>query len=277
MKIIKKLISSDSSVKYLFELTDGESIEAVYIPQPDGVNLCISCQVGCVNKCKHCATSRIEYVRDLASEEIIEQTTAMLEDRRFARGKVKILFMGMGEPLFNYGNVLAAINMFKAQPWLHSVHDITVSTSGIVPNINKLAKEITRPRLAITIGATSDDKRSWLLVPVGKLYDLSITLAACRQYTETTKESVIFQYPLIKNFNDSSDEAKALSNLITDIPCEVHVIPFNEFEGSVLRRPTDDELSHFCQTLASYDLKVTQKPSFGVDIDAGCGQLKAMG
>lgn len=275
MRAIERLTSLDNSVKYVLELADGERIEAVCIPQPDGVNLCISCQAGCANRCRHCATGQGDYRRDLSSEEIVEQTKVMLEGCRSARDRVRILFMGMGEPLLNYENLLIAVKTLNASPWLDSVCDITVSTSGILPGIERLAAETARPRLAVTIGATSDDKRSWLLVPTGKLYPLSTTLEVCRQYAGTTQEAVVFQYTLIRDFNDSVEEAEALSRLIADIPCEVHVIPFNEFDGSMLRHPTHLKLSRFCRTLAYYGVKSAQKPSFGADIHAGCGQLRA--
>lgn len=277
MKVVKKLVSLDASAKYLLKLVDGVHIEAVHIPQADGANLCISCQVGCMNKCRHCATGRIEYVRDLSSEEIVEQVETILEDEKFAEGKLKILFMGMGEPLLNYENVISAIKTFKLKRWSVDACNIIVSTSGIVPGIYKLETETVRPRLAVTIGATSDEKRGWLLIPTGKLYPISTLLVACREYAIATGDSVVFQYPLIKDFNDSLDEARALAGLVADIPCEVHIIPFNEFEGSSLRRPTPKNLSGFSQTLSLSSVKATMKPSFGIDINAGCGQLIAEG
>jgi 23S rRNA (adenine2503-C2)-methyltransferase len=228
-----------------------------------------------MNKCRHCATGRIEYIRDLSSEEIVKQAIMMLKDQEFAGGRVKVLFMGMGEPLLNYENVMEAVRIFTREPWLDNVHNIIVSTSGIVPAIRVLTKEKIRPKLAITIGSVSEKKRSWLLVPVGKLYSLSALLEVSREYVAVTGDSVIFQYPMIKDFNDSLDDAETLTNLVKDIPCEVHIIPFNEFKGSQLRRPTQETLFNFCQFLSSHGVKVFLKPSFGVDINAGCGQLVA--
>ena len=272
MKVIKNIRSTDESIKYLLKLDD-EYIESVYIPQPEGVNLCISSQIGCVNKCKHCATGRIQYIRDLSSEEIINQVKIMLKEQRFVQGKVKLLFMGMGEPLLNYKEVMRAIRMFSQETWLQNTRDIIISTSGIVEAICQLASEEIRPKLAITIGAVSEEKRNWLLVPIGKLFSLSVVTKVAREYITRTNDDIIFQYPLIKDFNDSIEEAKTLTNLIKNIPSEVHLIQFNEFKESQLKRPTEDIISNFYQYLNSEGIKVFIKRSFGIDINAGCGQL----
>ncbi len=273
MQILKIVSSSDGSKKYLFGLEDKNCIEATLIPQPDGANFCISCQVGCMNRCKHCATGRLDFERDLTVTEIIAEVHLMLQDLKIDKGKFKILFMGMGEPFLNYDNVMNAVNILGTEPWLDGLHNVIVSTSGVLPAINQLSKEALRPRLAITIGATSDDKRGRLLIPTGKLYPLSLLLETCREYVKSTGDSLIFQYPLIEGFNNSVDEAKALVSLVRDIPCDIHIIPFNEFEESEFKRPSQESISAFHNAIDSSGISVSIKPSFGTDVYGGCGQL----
>ncbi|MCX5644199.1 MAG: radical SAM protein [Phycisphaerae bacterium] len=259
-------------MKHLIELTDHLCVEAVWIPQENGVNLCISCQVGCPNKCRHCATGTVGFERDLSDLEIIGEVGLLLAEHGDGKGPVRVLFMGMGEPFLNYENVISAVAGMVEKGLIGSAQDAIVSTSGIASGIQRLATEKIRPRLAVTIAAVPDEKRV-RLIPTTKFFPLADIMSACRHFQTMTQEEIICEIPLIDSFNSSVDDAHAIADFLSSLTCEIQIVPFNHFPPSAFRRPDPNGLSIFTATLKSRGMKVAVKPSYGTDIAAGCGQL----
>jgi len=272
MRSKKTYLSKDGSIKHLIELDDGLCIEAVWIPQEDGINLCISCQVGCPNKCRHCATGNIFFERDMTCSEIFSEVKLLIENHGNNNGNIKVLYMGMGEPFLNYDNVLLSVRKMVEAKLLSTGTDAIVSTSGIVPGIIKLSKETTRPRLAVTIATVPDSKRV-KLIPITKLFSLTDIISACRKFQIATKDKIIFEIPLIDSFNDTIEDAIGISNILEGLKCEIQVIPFNRFITSEYSPPLQHVMSAYINVLRERGMDVLLKPSYGVDISAGCGQL----
>ena len=271
LEVVEKVKSVDGSTKYLFRLPDFEVIEAVHIPLEDETKMCISCQVGCINKCRHCATGKdIEYKRDLTSEEIVFQVTTMAEDNNDSLDNITILFMGMGEPLFNFENMLKSLDLFSGIGI--PLERVTISTSGVIPRILEIAELRQRPKLAVSIHATTNLQRD-KLIPMNKTYCLEDLLKATEDYTNLTKEEVIIQYTLIDSFNDSDEDAERLMTLTKNILCEIQVIPFNSFPSSTLNEPKPERIDFFMEYIESRGASRALKRSAGTDIYAGCGQL----
>jgi 23S rRNA (adenine2503-C2)-methyltransferase len=271
IKILSKERSKDESTKYTLTLEDGELIEAVHIPFIDETKVCISCQVGCPNKCKHCATGRdIEYVRDLTSYEIFEQVKVLSDNNNDDFRNYSILFMGMGEPFFNYDNLIKSFSLFNEVGIQND--RITVSTSGIIPQINEFLKLPKRPKLAISIHA-ADNKQRDSLVPINKVFGLFNLIETIKNYTKITGEEVIIQYTLIKGFNDTLRDINNMETILSEIKCELQIIPFNSFPTSSLKAPSKREVDLFCNQLSSRGFKLALKPSRGNDVFGGCGQL----
>lgn len=271
IKILSKEKSKDDCTKYTLILEDGEIIEAVHIPLLDETKLCISCQVGCPNKCKHCATGRdIEYVRDLTSHEIFEQVKVLSDNNNDNFRNYTILFMGMGEPFFNYNNLIKSFSLFNE---IGIENDrITVSTSGIIPQINEFIKLTRRPKLAISIHAADNEQRD-KLVPINKVYGLLDLIDTIKNYTKITGDEVIIQYTLIKGFNDTLNDINNMEAILSEIKCELQIIPFNPFPTSSLKSPSKTDVDFFCNQLSSRGFKLSLKPSRGNDVFGGCGQL----
>lgn len=263
--------SSDGSYKHVIGLSDNLCVEGVWIPQEDGVNLCISCQVGCPNKCRHCATGHVDFERDLTADEIYNQSRLLL-DAHGANGKIKVLFMGMGEPLLNLEHVMSASEKMLNDNLVKSPKDIIVSTSGVSPFIKKFSKYNVRPQLAVTIGALPEEKRV-KLIPTTKVFNLNSLIDSCVTFQEATNDKIIFEIPLIKDFNDSDDDAQNMTEIMKRFYCEIQVIPFNTFELSNMSKPSKKTTNKFVEILKANGLNVSVKNSFGTDLNAGCGQL----
>ena len=269
--INKKVQSLDGSTKYYYQLCDKEMVISVLIPKRNSLfNYCISCQIGCPCKCQHCATGKMEYIRDLSCQEIFAQVDLI---KKNLDKNDKILFMGMGEPFFNYNNVLESCKLFVKNNIVKSYHNIIISTCGIIPGIKKLSNEKNRPKLAITIGNAIQSKRE-RLIPISKVFPIREVIEECIAFQEKTGDKIIFEYPLIRNINDSEEDIRSFIELIRSIECMIHVIPFNEFEGGNLKRPSNNEVKRFMKKLDEYSLDTYKKPSFGIDVYAGCGQLE---
>jgi len=267
--------SQDGSRKHLFRLGDGNHIESVLIPEKDYYTLCISSQVGCAQGCGFCLTAKGGFVRNLSKSEIIAQVRDILKDQIGSKRITNIVFMGMGEPLANFKNVVKSINtIIDADFGLgFSSRRVTVSTAGLVSKLLSLGNE-TRVNLAVSLNAT-DNKTRDLLMPVNKKYPIERLLDACRKYNLRPGSSITFEYILIKGVNDSEEDANQLAELLKGIRSKINLIPFNEHEGSDFRRPEESVINNFREILNRKGCTVIIRHSKGQDISAACGQLSA--
>jgi len=270
-----KLFKSRSSgtIKALITLSDGEKIETVLMKHEDNRNtVCVSSQVGCKLGCKFCATGQMGLKRDLKWDEIVEQVLLFARILKEENQRVtNVVFMGMGEPLLNYENVMKAIEYINDKDGLNiGARKISVSTAGVVPGILKLAGEPYQVNLAISLHAPSDKLRSELM-PINKKYPIKKLLQAVDEYIDVTNRKVMFEYILLRDVNDDLKYARELSCLLRGKLCVVNLIPCNK----VLEffPPDKDEIKEFKEVLEKGGINVVQRYSFGQDIDAACGQL----
>ena len=266
--------SHDGSRKYLLKLFDGQCIESVLIPEKNYYTLCISSQVGCAQGCSFCLTAKGGFVRNLTKGEILAQVRDIMNDLNDSEKLKNIVMMGMGEPLANYKNVVGAINIITdARCGLaFSNNKVTLSTAGLAPRLLDLSRD-TNVNLAISLNAT-DNKTRDMLMPINKKYPLEILLDACRKYMLHPRQSIMFEYILLKNINDSPDDANRLANLLRSIKAKINLIPFNEYEGSEFKQPEEDVISNFKEILRKNNYIVVIRRSKGRDISAACGQLR---
>lgn len=272
-RAVKVEVSKDGTKKYLFQLEDGNSIESVLIPDEDRLTLCISSQVGCPLDCSFCVTGSGGFIRNLSVSEILNQICAVQDDLSGDMRITNIVMMGMGEPLLNYDNVLKALNIMTYGDGLNfSTRKITVSTSGIVPEMMKLGSDTT-VNIAVSLNAATDEIRS-MIMPVNRKYPLNKLLAACREYPLPPRRRITFEYILINGVNDSIEDAKRLSRILRGIPCKINLIPYNEHEGTELKRPSESVIRAFQQILLDAGYTSPLRTSKGLDISAACGQLR---
>lgn len=272
-KIIVKQESKDGTKKLLLELEDKNHIECVLIPEEDRLTLCISSQAGCPLDCAFCITGRGGFVRDLKLSEMIDQVFAARSLLSAGRKVTNLVLMGMGEPFLNYDGVIKFLNIAVHQKGMgFAPKRVTVSTSGIVPMIERLGKE-TKVNLAVSLNATTDEIRNRLM-PINKKYPLKILLDACRRYPAVRNRHITFEYILIKDVNDSAEDAKRLVKLLKDIRCKINLIPFNPFPGAEFERPADKTISDFQKILMDSRYVAIIRASKGQDISAACGQLR---
>lgn len=262
--------SRDGTRKYLFELEDGATIEAVRIPmETDKATLCISTQAGCAMGCAFCMTATSGLLRNLSAGEMVNQVCAALEDGPLGN----IVMMGMGEPLHNLDNVIDALNILYHDDGLgFGARRVTLSTCGLVPEILELKNRI-KVNLAVSLNAADDEVRSSLM-PINNRYPLAQLISACGEYSRETKQRVTFEYILIKGVNDSLVMAKKLVKLLHPVRCKINLIAFNEHQGSDFKAPDEDTIRAFQKFLLDRDMVATLRAGKGRDIDAACGQLK---
>jgi len=274
--VLRRQVTSavDGTTKYLFELEDGEHIESVLIREENRRTVCVSTQAGCALGCVYCATGDLGLRRSLRAAEITDQ---VLSIRRFLHSGetiTNVVLMGMGEPLLNYEQTVKACRLMNDPDGLAiAARKITVSTAGLVPGIEKLAREGLRLGLAISLNATTDEVRS-RLIPLNKKYPLAKLLRAAREYAQATSRPVTFEYVLIGGVNTSRDDALRLAQMVRGIHCKINLIPYNPVPGKSYRRPKRQELDHFMELLYPRCPTVTLRESKGTDIQAACGQLK---
>lgn len=273
LKLLNRQVSADGTEKFLFGLEDGESIESVLIPDKDRLTLCISSQVGCAMKCRFCLTGQLRLRRNLSAHEIVDQV--ICAGRLIhPRGITNIVFMGMGEPLANFEEVVEALRRMTGLMKI-SKRRITISTSGIVPGIFDLwAVGAPRVNLAISLNATTDGVRNRLM-PVNKKYPLKSLLDACRRFPLEPRRRITFEYVMLAGVNDTAEDARRLIRLLKGIPSKVNLIPFNPYKGSSFERPSDETVLRFQKILLDGNLTALIRKSKGQDISAACGQLKA--
>jgi len=287
-KIVSKQISRDGSIKYLFQLHDGHTVETVLLLMRDTqynddgsikhlpkYTVCVSSQVGCKVGCSFCFTAKGGFIRDLSAGEIVEQILQIYDDNNIdSNRRVNIVYMGMGEPLDNLNNLARAIKIFSEKDGLAiSPQRQTVSTSGLSTKIEKLAKMDLGINLAISLHAVDDDLREKLM-PINKAYNIASIMDAVRNFPINLRKKVLFEYLLIKDLNDDIASAKKLVKLLNGINAKVNLIYFNPHEGSEFQRPNDTDVRKFQEHLLSKGIICTIRESKGLDISAACGQLR---
>ena len=266
-----KQVSKDGTMKFLFELKDGSFAEAVLMRFDNRANLtaCISTQVGCPMGCTFCATAKLGFKRNLDVDEIIQQIFLIQADTGLK--VTNIVYMGQGEPLLNFDNLIGSIKIFREQFQI-GARRITVSTCGIIPQINKLADLDFQSTLAISLHAPSQLVRQEIM-PVAKKYEFNELISCLKKYTEKTGRRVTVEYVLMKDINDSVDAAKELAYAIAKLKSNVNLIVYNQNEKSPYKKPSKESVLKFKYILEASGKKVTVRLERGADIDAACGQL----
>lgn len=271
-KIKVKQVSSDGTIKYLLEYPDGECVETVLMRFDNRANLtaCVSSQVGCAVNCSFCATGKRGFIRNLTYKEIIEQVLTIQRDTGLK--VTNIVFMGQGEPLLNLDNVLKAMKIFN-EDFQIGARRLTVSTSGIIPQINKLAQLDMQSTLALSLHAPNHQIRSKLMQIENK-YPMDQLHKALKNYTDKTGRRITIEYLLIKDLNDTAQSAKELAGYLQDIKCNINLIPYNPTEKNDYQRPSNNSIMKFKYLMEHSGKKVTVRLERGADIDAACGQLR---
>ncbi|RUM93399.1 MAG: 23S rRNA (adenine(2503)-C(2))-methyltransferase RlmN [Thermodesulfatator sp.] len=269
---VSRKISVDGTIKWAFRLRDSLIVETVLIPEKDHSTLCISSQAGCAMGCAFCLTGKMGFFRNLDPSEIAGQALAVLRDITVAKPPRNIVFMGMGEPLANFENLLKAIEILTSDLGLNfSQRRITVSTCGIVPNIIELGRR-SSAGLAISLHATTNTQRDRLM-PINKAYPIETLLNACRDFNLPARRRITFEYLLLKGINDAPEDARRLSALLRGIPSKINLIPFNECPEIPFSEPERDSVLRFQEILKELNNTVIIRKSKGRDISAACGQL----
>ena len=270
--IVRKLESIDGTKKYLFDILDGNAIETVLMSYHHGYTICVSSQVGCKMGCKFCASSKIPFIRNLTSGEIIEQILAVERDAKIKISN--IVFMGIGEPLDNYDNVLNSISIINNPKGLNiGARHISISTSGIVPKIYELAQQDLQCTLSISLHATTNEKRNTMM-PINKKYPIEELIKACKDYINKTNKRISFEYALAKQNNDNLEDAKRLVGLLKGLLCHVNLIPINQIENGIYKKSTNENIIKFRDYLNEKGIVATIRRELGSDIEAACGQLR---
>lgn len=262
----------ERAAKYIFKTNDGKITEGVSIHENGRHTLCVSSQIGCPFKCRFCASGKNGLKRNLKTAEIVDQIRIMSKDEKMTN----IVFMGSGEPLLNFDNFSKAYEIITADWGLAlGQRKITVSTAGFVPGIEKLIESNMRPKLALSLHAPSNEKRNRIMA-INRKYPIENVLYTSRKYADQTGRMITVEYILIRDFNDTRDDAKMLSKLFKDYPAKINLIPYNPVEGLDYSAPKPHETISFEQMLKSFGLNVTIRFSKGSSIMAACGQLGIM-
>jgi 23S rRNA (adenine2503-C2)-methyltransferase len=264
----------EATKKLLFGLDDGETVEAVAIPERERLTLCLSTQVGCALRCAFCATGLSGFKRNLSAGEIVEQALHLLRDRDMQGRTPNIVLMGMGEPFRNYDATIKAIRMFMRKDGLNiGARKITVSTAGDVPGIERFSKEKWQVRLSVSLHAANDALRSQL-VPLNRQYPLDALMGAVRAYCEKAGRQISFEWTLLRGVNDSRQHARELLALAQGLKAFVNLIPYNHVEGLPYEPSPPESCEAFLKVLEDGGMKATLRRERGGDINAACGQLR---
>jgi 23S rRNA (adenine2503-C2)-methyltransferase len=269
--------SRDGTRKYVFELKDGKRIESVLIPERDHYTLCLSSQVGCAQGCGFCLTSKMGIQRNLSMAEIVSQVRDIKNDLKDPKSLTNLVFMGMGEPLVNYRNLVAAIQIITDENYgfAFAGRRVTVSTAGLASRLADLGRD-TRANLAVSLNAADNDTRSRLM-PINRKYPIEKLLEACRQFPLRGGRRITFEYVLLKDVNDTPDDAYRLAKLLRPVKSKINLIPFNSHPGCRYQRPPEDTILRFQEILIDKNYTVMIRRSKGQDISAACGQLATYG
>ncbi len=270
-KIKVKQVSSDGTIKYLIEYPDGECVETVLMRFDNRANLtaCVSSQIGCAVNCSFCATGKRGFIRNLSYKEIIEQVLTIQRDTGLKI--TNVVFMGQGEPLLNLDNVLKALDIFN-NDFQIGARRITISTSGIIPQIKKLAEQELQSTLAISLHASNHAVRKEIM-PIENKYPINDLINALKYYVEKTGRRITVEYILIKGLNCTLESAKELAHLLQGLKCNINLIPYNPVVKTGYQKPSNNEIMKFKYLLEHSGKKVTVRLERGSDIDAACGQL----
>lgn len=270
--VVRRQISQDGTQKFLMELSDGNTVESVWMKYHHGNSVCISTQVGCRMGCRFCASTVGGLVRSLHVSELLDQiyTVQRVTGERISH----VILMGIGEPLDNYENVIRFIRILSGEDGLHiSQRNITLSTCGMVDQIRRLMEENLSITLAVSLHAPNDRLRAEMM-PVALRYSIRDILEACREYVEHTGRRVTFEYSLVEGKNDGREQAEELSRLLRGLLCHVNLIPLNPVEGRMGSRSERNNINAFKAILEKNHINVTVRREMGSDIDAACGQLR---
>jgi 23S rRNA (adenine2503-C2)-methyltransferase len=272
-ELVRKEQSSDGTTKFLLRLEDGQLIESVYIPDTPANTFCLSTQVGCAMKCGFCLTGKMGIIRNLTAGEIAGQVRVLVRELHMLQSRFNIVLMGMGEPLHNYEAVMKALRILADEHGLAvNPRRVTLSTVGVLPALERLATEPLMPNLAISLHATTEDQRD-RLVPINRRYGLKELLETCRRFPVKRRERITFEYVMLKDVNDTDDDARRLVRLLNGIKAKVNLLPLNEAAGIPYDRPSDARVNRFAQIVAERGVTVSVRKSRGRDIRAACGQL----
>lgn len=272
-EIERLLVSNiDGTRKYLFRLGDGNMVESVAMYYKHGISVCISCQVGCRMGCKFCASTIGGLVRSLTAGEILNQVLFVQKD--IGERISNIVMMGIGEPMDNFDNVIKFLKNVNDEHGINiGYRHISLSTCGVVPNIERLMEYALPITLSISLHAPTDEIRS-AIMPVNKAYPVDELLAVCRKYTERTGRRISFEYSVINGVNDSEECAKILASKLKGMLCHVNLIPVNNVEENDFKKPSADKIRRFMSVIDKYNIPVTVRRELGSDISASCGQLR---
>jgi 23S rRNA (adenine2503-C2)-methyltransferase len=267
--------AEDGTKKFLFQLDDSNRIESVLIPDKARLTLCLSTQVGCAIGCRFCLTGKMGWKRDLTTSEILNQILAVKKTLPEKASITNIVLMGMGEPLANYENTLKALSlMVHPDAFKFSSRRVTLSTVGLFPRLEQLSKEKIPFCLAISLNATDEETRSYLM-PVNRRYPLNKILKLCENFPLRPRSRITFEYVLVKGINDSPQDARRLIRILRGIPSKVNLIPLNEAPEIPFKRPSDEAVKGFQEILMEGGLTAIVRTSKGTEISAACGQLQA--
>ncbi|MBQ0783606.1 MAG: 23S rRNA (adenine(2503)-C(2))-methyltransferase RlmN [Amphritea sp.] len=278
-EVLVQNISKDGTRKWVIQLDGGSAVEAVLIPENGRATLCVSSQIGCSLNCSFCSTGKQGFNRNLSAAEIIGQVRVAIRsfgpfDPSGNRRVTNVVLMGMGEPLMNFDNVVDAIHlMMEDNAYGLSKRRVTLSTAGVVPQIDKLG-EVTDVSLAISLHAPNDELRDQL-VPINKRYPINELIDACNRYMEglNDKRVITVEYTMMAGINDHPSQAKQLVKVLKRLPCKLNLIPFNPFPNSGYERPNDDTIQAFKMVMVKAGIITTVRRTRGDDVDAACGQL----
>jgi 23S rRNA (adenine2503-C2)-methyltransferase len=264
--------ASDGSQKYLFRLEDDQRIESVYMPMGERTSICLSSQAGCAVGCTFCVTGFFGAGRNLTPSEMLGQFFVIQHEKQIPSEQMNVVFMGMGEPLLNFDHLVKTLDVLYGHM---APRRVTVSTSGIIPGIEEIAKLERRPNLAISVNAP-DRKRREEIMPITAKYPLEELMDALRRFPLEKGRDITIEYVLLAGYNDSTQDAVALAKLIRGLHAKVNAIPFNEDANlpKWMKRPSDREIDRFVDTLVRNGVRVTVRRSKGRDIAAACGQLR---
>ena len=272
-EIVKREQSSDGTEKFLLRLADGRQIESVFIPDTPSMTFCVSTQVGCAMACAFCLTGKMGLVRNLTAGEIVGQVRVLAHHVDLREKAFNIVLMGMGEPLHNYDATMKALRILADEHgFALPPRRVTLSTVGLLPALERLAREPIMPNLAISLHAPTDALRGEL-VPLNKKYGIADVINACKRFPVRKRSRITFEYVLLAGVNDRPDDARQLAKLLAGLKSKVNLIPLNAAPGIPFERPSDAAIDRFAKTLADRGVTVSVRKSRGRDIRAACGQL----
>jgi 23S rRNA (adenine2503-C2)-methyltransferase len=271
--LVHRETSIDGTEKFLLRLLDGLTIESVFIPDTPAMTFCISTQVGCAMACAFCLTGKMGLVRNLTAGEIVGQVRVLADTLSMRGARFNIVLMGMGEPLHNYDETMKALRILTDEHGFNlSPRRITLSTVGLLPALERLAREPIMPNLAISLHAPTDVQRGEL-VPINRKYGVSEVIEACKRFPLKRRSRITFEYVLLSGVNDRPEDARRLAKLLAGVKSKVNLIPLNAAPGIPFERPSDAAIDQFARILAERGLLVSVRKSRGRDIRAACGQL----